>query len=82
MKQYRDMTAEEQRVFDESLQFTGEEPLGIDPALPDGTLYEWDPTLKVTLENTPDRRRFVVELREGKLTRIRELVPKTPAIAV
>jgi hypothetical protein len=81
MKQYRDMTAEEQRVFDESL-LTGEEPLGIDPALPDGTLYEWDPTLRVTLENTPDGRRFVVELWDGKLTRIRELVPKTPAIAV
>ena len=66
MKQYSDKTAEEQQAFDESLNFTGEEPLGIDPALPDGTLYEWDPILKVTTETTPDSRRFVVELREGE----------------
>ena len=82
MKQYRDMTLSEQQVFDSTLQVTGAEPLDIEPALPDGTGYDWDPGLKVTVETTPEGRRFVVELREGKLTRLREIIPANPAIAV
>jgi len=80
MKQYHQMTDEERRAFDDSLDFAGDEPMSVTSQLRDGTAYDWDPALCATVETTPTGHRFVVELRDGKLVRVREL--PHPAIAI
>ena len=82
MKQFSEMSESEREAFAVSLDFTGEEPLAVESAFKDGRSYDWDPTLRSTVECTPDGRRFVVALRDGKLIRVRELIPQRPAIAV
>ena len=51
------------------------DPEPIDPRFPDGTFYDYDEALQVTVENAPDGRRYVVQYKKGQwLVRIRELV--------
>ncbi len=78
---YDEMTEVEQRAFEDSLDFTGEEPMAIATTFRDGRSYDWDPSLRATVETTPSGRRFVVGLREGSLVRVRELTPLNPAMA-
>ena len=82
MKQYQEMTEAERRTFDDSLDFAGDDVLQVDTTFSDGRSYDWDPVVRATVETTGEGRRFVVELREGQLIRIRELIPHSPAIAV
>lgn len=82
MKHFSEMTGPEREAFAASLDFTGEEQLAVESTFKDGRSYEWDPALRSTVESAPDGRRFLVALREGKLIRVRELIPQRPRIAV
>ena len=82
MKQYQGMSEAERRAFDDSLDFAGDEVLPVDTTFSNGRSYDWDSVVWATVETTAEGRRFVVELREGQLIRIRELIPHSPAIAV
>ena len=41
---------------------------------PDGSFFDWDEEMQITIETASDGRRYVIELREGQLVRVRELV--------
>ena len=82
MKQYQEMTEAERRAFDDSLDFAGDDVLPVATTFSDGRSYDWDLVIRATVETAADGRQFVVELCEGKLVRIRELIPHSPPIAV
>ena len=81
MKQYQKMTEAERAAFDDSLDFAGDEVLPVDTTFSDGRSYDWDPVVRATVETTGDGHRFIVELRDGHLVRVREWIPQSPAIA-
>ena len=69
MATYDKMSAEErQRLMDALGSLTGLQD-GPNGQLPDGTHYEYDPDLRITVEVTPSGERFPVVLVDGKLQR-------------
>lgn len=46
-----------------------------DGIFPDGRFYDWDESLKATVETAPDGRRYVVQFKDGQLMRMREVLP-------
>ncbi len=69
MATYDEMNTVERQQWMEALaSLTGLEE-GPHDELPDGTYYEYDPTLKTTVEVTPSGERFLVVLVGGKLQR-------------
>jgi hypothetical protein len=72
MAAYDEMSEAERRRLAEVLgSLTGLQggPTG---SLPDGTHYEYDPTLKATVEVTPSGERYPVILVDGRLVRASE----------
>ena len=50
-------------------------PAGQDDGVhPDGSFCDWDEEMQITILTDSDGRRYVIELREGELVRVRELV--------
>ena len=72
MAAYDEMSEAERRRLAEVLgSLTGLQG-GPTEALPDGSHYEYDPTLKVTVEVTPSGDRYPVVLVDGRLIRASE----------
>jgi hypothetical protein len=72
MAAYDEMSEAERRRLAEVLgSLTGLQggPTG---GLPDGTYYEYDPSLKATVEVTPSGERYPVILVDGRLVRASE----------
>lgn len=73
MKTFNELTEEEQdQIFDDLCSLDQDEVIP-DCDLPDGTSYDYDPVLKAVIETTPQKKRFIVSLRDGEFARIREL---------
>lgn len=64
------------KYMDEELPelLSGEGPWPHDGVMPDGSFCDWDESLGVTVETDPNGRRYVIELRNGEMARVRELV--------
>ena len=69
MATYDEMSPEERKKLMKGLEALTGLQEGPKKALPDGTRYEYDPTLKRTVEITPAGERFPVTLVAGKLQR-------------
>jgi len=69
MATYDEMGPEERKKLMKGLEALTGLQKGPKNALPDGTRYEYDPTLKRTVEVTPSGERFPVTLVDGKLQR-------------
>ena len=79
MAAYDEMSEAERQQLSKALgSLTGLQG-GPSGSLPDGTYYEYDPTLKVTVEVTPSGDRYPVVLVDGRLIRASEraVAPKT-----
>lgn len=74
MQPFGKMTGDELDEIESFLEAPPADPRLVDGRFADGTVYDWDSSLRATIETAPDGRRFVVEFRDGKLVRERELV--------
>lgn len=74
MKPFGKMTGDELDAIESFLEAPPADPKLVDGRFADGTVYDWDSSLRATIETTPDGRRFVVEVCDGKLVREREIV--------
>jgi hypothetical protein len=79
MAAYDEMSEAERQQLSRTLRSLTGLQGGPTEALPDGTHYEYDPTLKVTVEVTPSGERYPVILVDGRLIRASEraVAPKT-----
>jgi hypothetical protein len=69
MAAYDEMSEAERQLLAKTLgSLTGLQG-GPSGSLPDGTHYEYDPTLKATVEVTPTGDRYPVTLVDGRLVR-------------
>ncbi|MBM3765286.1 MAG: hypothetical protein FJW32_07830 [Acidobacteria bacterium] len=73
MKPFAELTGDELDAIESSLEAPCVDPRLVDGKFADGTVYDWDAALQATIETTPNGRRFVVVLRDGRLVREREL---------
>jgi len=72
MAAYDEMSEAERRRLAEVLgSLTGLQG-GLTGSLPDGSHYEYDPTLKATVEVTASGERYPVTLVDGRLIRVSE----------
>ncbi len=73
-KPAQDMTEDELRQWKEWLLEQGLNPRPIQVNLPrSGSVYTYDRVLAAVVERTPDGSRYLVEVRDGKITRARGL---------
>ena len=72
MAAYDEMSEAERQQLSKTLRSLTGLQGGPTEGLPDGSHYEYDPTLKVTVEVTPSGDRYPVVLVDGRLIRASE----------
>ena len=69
MAAYNEMSEAERQLLAKTLGSLSGLQGGPSGSLPDGTHYEYDPTLKATVEVTPTGDRYPVTLLDGRFVR-------------